>query len=178
MNSSKDIEGREATPSVALERDQFLRKHLGELAGTLEEVVGREEASGFVSIVGQRIAEWLDQSYRDAHGVKALDYQQLAQALVDLKRRIQGGFSIEECTPERIVLVNTACPFGKEVRNRESLCMTTTSVFGTLAAENLGYAKVDVQEAIARGDAGCRIVIYLTETPEHARRPGIEYFAT
>ena len=37
---------------VPLERDVFLRSLLRELAGTLQDVVGLEEASGFVSVVG------------------------------------------------------------------------------------------------------------------------------
>ncbi|MBX6746796.1 MAG: transcriptional regulator, partial [Acetobacteraceae bacterium] len=37
---------------VQLDRDGFLRRLLRELAGTLQEVVGLEEASGYISVVG------------------------------------------------------------------------------------------------------------------------------
>ena len=37
---------------VPLERDGFLRNLLRHLSGTLEDVVGLEEASGFISVVG------------------------------------------------------------------------------------------------------------------------------
>ncbi|HKJ88202.1 MAG TPA: methanogen output domain 1-containing protein [Gammaproteobacteria bacterium] len=170
--------GAGAPPEIAipLERDLFLRRLLRELTGALEEVVGLEEASGFISLVGQHIAEWLEPAYREAYGVEALDAAQVARTLVDLKARIQGDFRIEECTPERIVLVNGACPFGEQVVGRTSHCMMTSTVFGTIAAESLGYAKVALKQTIAQGDPGCRVVIYLREDPELADQPGIEYF--
>lgn len=95
--------------------------------------------------------------------------------LVDLKRRIQGDFYIIEEHEDRIVLGNRACPFGKMVEGRPSLCMMTSNVFGSITAQNLGYARVDIEEAIALGHAGCRIVVNLTPSADlgaHAR----EYF--
>ena len=161
---------------VSLERDIFLRSLLRELAGILEDVVGIEEASGFIGVVGQRIGEWIGDAYRQALDTPRLTREQVAHALVDLKRRIQGGFRIVEVAQDRIVLANRACPFAEKVKDRPSLCMMTSSVFGVIAAENLGYAKVSIEEAIARGDAGCRIVIYLRPTEESRAADGREYF--
>jgi hypothetical protein len=53
--------------------------------------------------------------------------------------------------------------------------MMTSNVFGSIAAENLGYAKVELQETIAKGHAGCRVVIYLKRTPESEAHTGREY---
>jgi hypothetical protein len=39
--------------------------------------------------------------------------------------------------------------------------MMTSNVFGHIAARNIGYAKVELQQTIARGHDGCRVVIYL-----------------
>src|SRR5688572_4888834 len=75
---------------IGLERDVFLRTLLRHLAGTLEEVVGLKEAAGFVSVVGQRMGEEMNESYKKALSLPALDREQVAQVLVDLKRRIQG----------------------------------------------------------------------------------------
>ena len=96
--------------------------------------------------------------------------------LVDLKRRIQGGFFIVEEDDEKIVLANNACPFAEKVVGRPALCMMTSNVFGVIAAENLGYAKVAIEQAIARGDAGCRVVVYLKPTEESRQATGREYF--
>ena len=80
--------------------------------------------------------------------------EQVAAVLVDLKRRIHGDFFIIEEDDEKIVLGNRACPFAEMVAGRPSLCMMTSNVFGFIAADNLGYSKVELQETIARGDAG------------------------
>jgi hypothetical protein len=55
--------------------------------------------------------------------------------------------------------------------------MMTSNVFGSIAANNVGYAKVELQETIARGAPGCRVVVYLKPTGEAALAEGREYFA-
>lgn len=168
-----------ASADVPLERDVFLRRLLRELAGTLEEVVGVEEASGYISVVGAAMGEHIDAAYRRALAVERLSREQVAAVLVDLKRRIQGDFFVIEETEDRIVLGNRACPFGEFVRGRPSLCMMTSNVFGHIAAQNLGYAAVGLERTIARGDPGCRIVVHLRptadvapDTREYFRRDG------
>lgn len=162
--------------AVPLERDGFLRDMLRGLSGTLEQVVGLEEAAGFISVVGRDIGHRIDRDYRTALGVERLDVDQLAGVLVDLKRRIQGDFYVLEVTDERIVLGNRRCPFEDRVADRPSLCMMTSNVFGVIAAENTGYARVDLEETIAEGASGCRVVIHLTPTED--RVLGREYFRT
>jgi predicted ArsR family transcriptional regulator len=164
-----------ATLDVPLERDVFLRTLLRHLAGTIQDVVGMEDAEGFVSVVGQRIGEEIDIEYKRALEVDALSREQVAAVLVDLKRRIQGDFFVIEQDDTRIVLGNRACPFGEKVIGRPSLCMMTSNVFGSIAAESLGYAEVEIQEAIARGDGGCRVVVHLKPLPEGAARRGRVY---
>lgn len=161
---------------IALERDVFLRELLRELSGTLEEVVGVDEASGFVSIVGERIGDQIDRGYREALEVQRLSREQVAEVLVDLKRRIQGDFFIISEDDEKIVLGNRSCPFGDKVIGRPSLCMMTSNVFGAISSQNLGYAKVVLEETIAEGHPGCRVVVYLESGPESEASPGREYF--
>jgi predicted ArsR family transcriptional regulator len=164
-----------STAPVALDRDRFLRSLLRQLAATLEDVVGLDEASGYISVVGGSIGDQIDAEYRRAIGVENLTRDQVAEVLVDLKRRIEGQFYIIEEIEDRIVLGNRACPFGHYVKGHPSLCMMTSNVFGSIAARNLGYARVEIEEAIARGDPGCRVVVHLkpNENPEPGSR---EYF--
>ncbi|HWP46242.1 MAG TPA: methanogen output domain 1-containing protein [Candidatus Limnocylindrales bacterium] len=161
---------------IPLDRDLFLRSLIRELAGTLEEVVGVKEASGFISVVGQAIGEQIDKDYKEALSVSQLTREQVADVMVDLKRRIQGDFYIIEQDDEKIVLGNRACPFGDKVLGRTSMCMMTSNVFGAIAAENLGYAKVELKETIAKGYPHCRVVIYLRQTPQTQTCEGREYF--
>jgi predicted ArsR family transcriptional regulator len=162
--------------ALPLERDVFLRTLLRELAGTLQDVVGLEEAAGFVSVVGQRIGDQINTLYRTAWGLPELNAQQVGEVLVDLKRRIEGDFFIIEQNDEKIVLGTRACPFGEKVVDRPALCMMTSNVFGVIAAENLGYAKVALEQTIARGDRGCRVVVYLKPTQQAEQASGREYF--
>jgi predicted ArsR family transcriptional regulator len=164
-----------ASADVALERDVFLRSLLRELAGTLQDVVGLDEASGYISVVGGAIGDQINGAYRTALSVDRLDREQVAAVLVDLKRRIAGDFFVIEEHEDRIVLGNRACPFGAFVAGRPSLCMMTSNVFGAIAAENLGYARVAIEQSIAVGDRECRVTVHLrpTEQPELGAR---EYF--
>lgn len=162
---------------VPLDRDLFLRTLLRELAGTLQNVVGVEEAAGYISVVGSVIGENIDAAYRHAINVDRLDRKQVAEVLVDLKRRIEGGFYIIEEREDRIVLGNRCCPFGEFVQGRPSLCMMTSNVFGSIAAENLGYARVEIEESIAAGNAGCRVTVFLTPS-ENLQLNAREYFRT
>lgn len=161
---------------VDLDRDVFLRSLLRELAGTLQDVVGLDHAAGFVSVVGQNMGRAMDADYRAALGLDALTRPQVAEVLVDLKRRIEGDFYVIEENEDRIVLGNRACPFGSKVVGRPALCMMTSNVFGSIAADNLGYAKVELQETIAQGDAGCRVVVHLKPSEDADRAAGREYF--
>lgn len=151
---------------LELHRDLFLRKLLRELAGTLQDVVGIEEASGYITVVGRSIGEHIDAEYRKALAVDHLSKEQVADVLVDLKKRIQGDFYVIEETEDRIVFGNRVCPFGEMVRDRPSLCMMTSNVFGYIAAQNMGYAAVELEQTIAQGDPGCRVTVHLRPSDE------------
>ncbi|MDL5199203.1 methanogen output domain 1-containing protein [Streptomyces sp. ALI-76-A] len=159
---------------IDLDRDLFLRTLVRELATSLESVIGLDEASGYISLVGQAVGTQIDEMYLKALGQDHLSPEQVAEALVDLKRRIKGDFFVIEQDDTKIVLGNRACPFAEKVLGRESMCMMTSNVFGTIAARNLGYASVELQETIARGDSGCRVVVHLV--PGAGPSTGREYF--
>lgn len=165
------LEARQA--DIPLDRDNFLRTLLRELSGSLQDVVGLEDASGYISVVGGAIGSQLDTTYRQALGVDQLDRQQIAEVLVDLKQRIQGDFYVHEEREDRIVFASRSCPFGEYVLGRPSLCMMTSNVFGRIAANNNGYAGVDIERAIARGDSGCLVTVHLKPSDDNR---GQEYF--
>ncbi len=162
---------------LPLDRDVFLRTLIRELSGTLQDVVGLEEASGFVSVVGQRIGEQINQDYTSALAVnRHLTREQVAAVLVDLKRRIKGDFFIIKQDEESLVLGNRACPFGEKVIDRPAMCMMTSNVFGVITAANLGYARVELEETIAQGAPGCRVVVHLKPAENPDDNQGREYF--
>lgn len=178
MTVADHVDNRIPTLELPLERDLFLRNLIRELSGTLQDVVGLDEASGFISVVGQRVGEQINQDYKSALQVDELSRNQVRDVLVDLKRRIQGDFYVIEEDEEKIILGNRRCPFGDKVLDRPALCMMTSNVFGVIAAENGGYSKVVLEKAIARGDPGCRVVVYLKLTGNAEAADGREYFRT
>jgi len=175
MTDGNDRAAAAKALKIPLDRDVFTRTLIRELAGALEDVIGIAEASGYISIVGSAIGEKINQDYRRAYDVSRLSREQVADVLVDLKRRIQGNFFLIEEDEDKIVLGNTACPFAEKVVGRRSMCMMTSNVFGHIAAENLGYGKVELQRTIAEGHAECRVVVYLRPTPEAEKAEGREY---
>jgi predicted ArsR family transcriptional regulator len=163
------------TVDIPLDRDRFLRALVRELSGTLQDVVGLEEASGYISVVGAAIGEQIDGQYRNALCVEKLDRAQVRDALVGLKRRIDGDFFVMEETDNRLVLGNRRCPFGEYVADRPALCMMTSNVFGHVAAQNLGYAGVELKQTIAAGNSGCIVVVHFSP-PENPPEQFREYF--
>ena len=161
---------------ISLERDGFCRIIIRELSGLLEEMVGLDETAGFISIVGQNIGDAFNAEYKQQFGTDKLTTDQIAQVLVDLKARIQGGFYIEEQDDDKILFGNTKCPFEEKVIGRPSLCMMTSNVFGTITADNNDYAKVVLDETIAQGYDKCKVTVYLNNTDECQAREGREYF--
>jgi predicted ArsR family transcriptional regulator len=161
---------------IPLERDVFLRVLIRELSGILQDIVGYEETAGYISLVGQNIGSWINGAYRQALSTSSLTSEQVADVLVDLKSRIQGDFTVTHQDEGKIVLENRKCPFEDKVYDRPSMCMMTSNVFGVIAAENLGYAKVVLEKTIAQGDDGCKVIVYLRESPESEKVKGREYY--
>lgn len=175
MNKIGDEIAKTESLDVPLERDVFLRTLIRELSGALQDIVGLDEASGFISVVGQNMGSQINESYKSALEVPRLDREQVGAVLVDLKRRIHGNFYIVEETDEKIVFHNTVCPFEDKVIGRPAMCMMTSNVFGSIAAENLGYAKVALDETIAEGNNRCVVTLYLKPTDEAENFFGREY---
>ena len=155
------IENQIKSLELPIERDHFLRTMIRELAGTLQDVVGIEQASGFLNVVGYRTGQQVNQRYQNALQLSNLSRQQVTAVLVDWKRRIKGDFYVIEETDEKIVLGNRRCPFAEQVEGREAMCVMTSNIFGAIVADNLGYARVELQDTIAQGAQECKIVIYL-----------------
>lgn len=147
--------------SLELERDLFLRQLLRDLSGTLEDVVGLEAAEGYFSTVGGSVGQWIDTIYRDALNKDRLSSEEVSEVCIDLKRRIGGDFYLISADEDQFVYGNRRCPFGDKVVGRPSLCMMTSNVFGRITADNLGYARIELENTIARGDKGCRVVVRL-----------------
>jgi anti-sigma regulatory factor (Ser/Thr protein kinase) len=170
----------EAEPHGGFGKEAFLRALVVQLAHTVAEQVGPDAAERAVAQVGTDVGGQMELEYREATGiVDRLDPEQLADCFVRLKHAIDGGFSVVEVTPTSIVLENDRCPFGDVVRMAPALCRMTSSVFGGIAARNaVGGATVRLDERIAIGDAGCRVVVDLDPDEDAPRPPHAHHYRT
>ena len=123
----------------------------------------------------KQMGEDIDNQYRNALKVKQLSRSQITEVLIDLKTRIGGEFYVAEESSDKIVFGNTHCPFGTSVYDRPALCMMTSNVFGVIAAENAGYAKVTINESIAKNHDHCKVTVYLN--PDDSAE-GREYYSS
>ena len=163
---------------MPFDSDLVLRTIIGELVGVLEDIVGYDETEGYITLVGQNIGEWLNETYKKALGVNTLSSEQVVDVLIDLKRRLNGDFPLLQRNPEEITLTSNCCPFGDKVLDRPSICMMTCNIFGVITAENLGYAKVILEETLADRDSQCKVAIFLKNTSVAERAEGKEFFIT
>ncbi|KQX65781.1 ATP-binding protein [Angustibacter sp. Root456] len=161
----------EARPEGGFGRESFLRALVVQLSQAVEHTAGPDVGEEVVAQVGIAVGGQMEAEYRLAQEVVGrLSPDQVADCLVRLKHAIDGDFSVVEVTDERIVLANTRCPFGDAVRRAPALCRMTSSVFGGIAARNSdGEAAVVLEERIAVGDPGCRVVVYLGPPQDDAR---------
>ncbi len=170
---------QEALPEGGFGRESFLRALVVQLAQTVEIQHGQDAADAAVAQVGTDVGGRMLDEFRLAEAIAGrMTPEEVAQCYVRLKHAIDGGFEVLEATAERIVLVNDRCPFGEVVQQAPSLCRMTSSVFGGIAARNSEEgASVLLEERIALGDAGCRVVVELGVTPDRAD-PAAHYYAT
>lgn len=152
-----------------LNREEFCLDLIRDVAGTLEDVVGLEEAEGYLAVVGTHMGRRLHDHYAALRNVETLPRGEVPAVLLDLKRQIGGSFEIEAETADSITFVNDRCPFGKRVENRPSLCMMTSNVFGFISAEANGYAKVELDQTIAEGDGRCRVIVHFAKNSAQGR---------
>ena len=157
----------EVRPEGGFGKESFLRALVVQLAATLEFQHGPDAAESAVAQVGMDVGGQMEQEYRDAKRIVGqLTPDQMAHCYVRLKHAIDGGFYVIEANSDRIILGNRRCPFGAVVQKAPSLCRMTSSVFGGIAARNSQQgASVVLEERIAVGDPGCRVVVYLGSPP-------------
>ncbi|MHA7772464.1 methanogen output domain 1-containing protein [Roseibium sp. M-1] len=161
--------------SIPLESTDFFNQIVRELTGALQDIVGLNEAEGFIALVANRIGDTINRDYRNALSLDTIPKEMLSDVLTDLKRRIGGKFTVEYEDHSVLILRNSTCPFGDKVKGRPSLCMMTANVFGRLAADSAGYARVTIDRALAKGDSDCRVIIHLAQSSEPDDR-GREFY--
>jgi len=163
-----------------LDRDSFLKTLLVDFVYLMENYLGSVRVGEYVTQVGLAVGARIEDQYRQAGRLKApISPQQYGELIVDLKQRIGGNFSLKSVSPSQVALTSTSCPINSlvDITSSPALCRVTSSVFGGIAARNFGYAKVVIDESIARGNKRCKVRIFLKPTKAAASVQGDEYTA-
>jgi anti-sigma regulatory factor (Ser/Thr protein kinase) len=160
----------EVRPEGGFGKESFLLAIVVQLSQAVETLHGPDAAEAAVAQVGTDVGWQMEEEFRQAEQIVGrMTPEQLGSCFVRLKHAITGGFTVVEATPERIVLENTRCPFGDSVLRAPALCRMTSSVFGGIAARNSpNDVAVLLEERIAVGDPGCRVVVSLAPLPDAA----------
>jgi hypothetical protein len=158
----------ESLPQGGFGKESFLRALVVQLAQTIEIQHGQDAADAAVAQVGTDVGGRMLDEFRLAEAVAGrMTPDEIGRCYVRLKHAIA----------DRIVLVNDRCPFGEVVQQAPSLCRMTSSVFGGIAARNSEEgAAVLLEERIALGDHGCRVVVELG-IPRERADPAAHYYA-
>ncbi|MGA8846825.1 MAG: ATP-binding protein [Nocardioides sp.] len=169
----------ESLPSGGFGKESFLRALVVQLAQTVEVQHGQDSADAAVAQVGTDVGGQMEEEFRLATAIAGrMTSEEMGTCYVRLKHAIDGGFRVLEASADRIVLVNDRCPFGDAVQQAPALCRMTSSVFGGIAARNSDHgASVLLEERIAVGDPGCRVVVDLN-VPKHAAAPEAHHYVS
>lgn len=148
-------------------REPFLMAVAANLVNNVAVEQGPAAALTAVNRVGRQVGAEMEKAYRASRGIEGpLTVEQMVELFIGLKAAIDGDFYLIEADEHRIVLGNNRCPFGEEaVQRAPSLCQMTSAVFGGIAARNRDHARVVLDERIAVGDPGCRVVVELGGLP-------------
>lgn len=168
----------ESLPEGGFGKEAFLRALVVQLAQTIEAQHGPDPADAAVAQVGTDVGGQMEEEFRLAMAITGrMTPEEIGRCYVRLKHAIDGGFRVVEASPERVVLVNDRCPFGTAVLQAPALCRMTSSVFGGIAARNSeDGASVLLEERIAVGDPGCRVVVDLN-VPKSQAAPEAHHYA-
>jgi len=147
---------------VELSKEGFLNKLVIQIAANLDDKKAIKSAAS-------KVAEHIVQLYREYYGVDKLNLSQVIEAIEDAEYKIGGKAEVIERSDKKLTLKCTKCPFGDNVKLCRHLCYVTSSILGRLISKNLGYAKVNIKQAIAQGSDHCLVDVYLKEGKEEGK---------
>jgi len=128
-----------------------------------------------ITRIGLSAGACFESTYREELGLTGpLSVDQYTDLIISLKNKIGGNFSLSTSRSGFVHVVNTQCPFGESVKQVPQLCAMTSSVFGGIAANNFGYAKVALNKCISANDEICDVCIY-TDKDKASSVTGDEY---
>ena len=133
------------------------------------QIVAKSTDKKAIKSAASKVADHIVEQYNKYYGVEKLNIGQVIEAIEDSQSKIGGKAKVVDRTGRKLVVECTSCPFGDNVKLCQHLCYVTSNVLGKLVSKNLGYAKVNIKNAIAKGSENCLIEIFLKEGKEEGK---------
>ncbi|MEW6544871.1 MAG: LuxR C-terminal-related transcriptional regulator [Nitrospirota bacterium] len=92
-----------------------------------------------------------------------------------LPERMGWPCSLLEETADRLRFNIPSCPFGRSVAGNSDFCRLTSGVFGGIAADQFGYAKVCLTQGHGTPPRNCCVTVYIRKTDESMAAEGTVY---
>lgn len=124
--------------------------------------------------MGLSAGHCIEANYRLESGLDStLSIESYADLVARITNPAGGRFTVAIGADRSALLVCTRCPFNDRSTFSPFLCQMAVTTFGTIAARNFGYAKVEFAKRMVNGDR-CEICVH-TDPRRGERRQGEEY---
>jgi DNA-binding CsgD family transcriptional regulator len=134
----------------------------------LQRVLGR---------IGEQIGRQVSEQHRLTHGLRLpFSRKEYGRCLSQsLPERMGWPCSLLEETADRLRFGIAACPFGRTTTSTPEFCWLTSGVFGGIAADHFGYAKVCLSRGSGTPPRNCCVTVYIRKTDDSIAADGTEY---
>src|SRR5512142_1351018 len=105
MEGRQSVAIRAPNPSIALDRDRFMRQLVASLGHLNEGILGSDVAGAYIMNVGLSMGAAIETEYKQSWGIdRPFTLDEYSEVIVDLKQRIQGNFSLVSKSSEKVVV--------------------------------------------------------------------------
>ena len=122
-----------------------------------------------IKSAASKVADRIIELYKEYYDIDKLNMGQVIEAIEDVEAKIGGKAKIIEQSNKKLTIECKKCPFGDNVKLCQHLCYVTSNILGKLISKNLGYAKVNIKNAISQGSDHCLVDVYLKEGKEEGK---------
>jgi DNA-binding CsgD family transcriptional regulator len=156
---------------------QLLKQFAGTLQATLHPALYAQKLREIGKDLGLDLASQVRPSHQHAHRqADPLRAKQDYQRWLDWVNTQWGGaYRPQFETPHKVRVDVPRCPFKDLATDDPTICQLEAALFGGVAGEYFGYAKVALARGAGTPPRDCRLTLYLERTPEALAQEGLTF---
>lgn len=158
------------------ERD-LLQQTLGALLTSLRTTLHSSLVERMYRSIGVQLGRQVCERYRLVHGLSRplSSKREYGRCLQSLEESLGWPCRATEEAADWVRFEIAQCPFGSGASSATDFCRLTSGLFGGVAADQFGYAKVCLQRGQGIPPRNCCITVYIRHTDESAAVEGDVY---